>query len=103
MFDFQLRLSGSQRNALYRRLEQARRRGDRRIEPRMLSMLALDEGYTVAEVGRLLAISEQTVRTWMKRLLTAGIAGLLHFRRAHHIPASKRFFLRRTTRQPGFS
>jgi len=87
MFDFQLRLSGSQRKALYRRLEQARRRGDRRVEPRVLSMLALDEGYTVAEVGRLLAISEQTVRTWLKRLLTAGIAGLLRFKRSPGRPA----------------
>jgi len=87
MFDFQLRLSGSQRQALSRRLEKARRGGDRRVEPRVLSMLALDEGYSVAEVGRLLAISEPTVRSWLKRLLSGGIAGLLRFKRAPGRPA----------------
>jgi transposase len=79
MLHFRLTLSGSQREALYRRLGLARPGGDHRQVGRILAILALAEGLTQEAVGELFKISVQTLRNWVQRLLNEGMAGLLRF------------------------
>lgn len=77
---FRLRLSGRQREALYRRLSDARQRGDHRIETRVLTMLGLADGYSIEEVAKLFQVSGQTVRNWLQKLLTGGIDELVRIK-----------------------
>ncbi len=87
MLSFRLRLSGRQREALYRRLSDARQRGDHRIETRVLTMLGLAEGYGIEEVAKLFQVSGQTVRNWLQTLFTSGIEELVRFKRSPGRPA----------------
>ena len=77
MLHFQLRLSGRQRDALYRRLKGARQHGDQRSATRVLVLLGLTEGYAVDDVAGQHKVSGQTVRNWLKRFLIGGVSGLL--------------------------
>lgn len=87
MLHFRLRLSGRQRDALYKRLSGARQRGDSRIETRVLTMLGLAEGYSVEEVSQLFQVSDQTVRNWLEKFLYGGIEELVRIKRSPGRPA----------------
>ena len=86
MLNFQLRLSGRQREALYRRLSDTRQRGDHRIETRVLTMLGLADGYGIDEV-KLFQVSGQTVRNWLQKLFTGGVDELVRMKRSPGRPA----------------
>ena len=87
MLDFQLRLSGRQREALYRRLSGARQRGDQRVVTRVLTMLALADGYSIDQTANLFQVTGQTVRNWLRRFFTAGIDGLVRIATSPGRPA----------------
>lgn len=82
MLHFRLSLSGRQREALYRRLSGARQRGDQRAVTRILAILAVADGLSLEEVARVFRMAVQTLRNWLQRLMTQGIAGLLRFRQS---------------------
>jgi DNA-binding GntR family transcriptional regulator len=85
---FRLTLSGSQGEALYRRLGLARQGGDHRKVERIVAMLALAEGLTQEAVAELFKLSVQTLRNWVQRLLSEGMAGLLRFNKCRVDPRS---------------
>ena len=87
MLSFRLRLSGRQREALYRRLSGARQRGDHRIETRVLTILGVADGYGIEEVAKLFQVSGQTVRNWLQTLFTGGIDELVRMKRSPGRPA----------------
>ena len=96
MLHFRLTLSGRQREALYRRLSQARQRGDGRLETRILAMLGVADGYGIEEVAKLFHITGQTVRNWLQRLLRGGVEALVRVKRAPGRPAKLTKTQRRT-------
>ena len=95
MLHFRLNLSGHQRQALYRRLSTARQRGDHRVAPRVLAMLALGEGHTIEQTAHLFQVSAQSVRNWLQRLLHKGVAGIVQFKK----PPGRRAKLSKTQRR----
>jgi transposase len=76
MLSFHFKLSAAQRMELNGELERARGGGDGARVNRVLSMLALDEGVAVSEVARMLRVSQEAVRGWLKRYLLRGARGL---------------------------
>jgi transposase len=76
MLSFHFKLSAAQRMELNGELERARGGGDGARVNRVLSILALDEGVAVSEVARMLRVSQEAVRGWLKRYLLRGARGL---------------------------
>jgi len=76
MLNFRLGLSGTQRTELDRELVEARRSGDLGRVNRVLSILALAEGMAVSEAARMLKVSREAVRGWLKRYVLLGRLGL---------------------------
>ncbi len=76
MLNFRLGLSGAQRTELEGELEKAKQAGDLPRVNRVLSILALAEGVAVSEVARMLRVSREAVRGWLKRYLLEGVRGL---------------------------
>jgi transposase len=75
MASFHLRLSSAQRAELDRELVRARQIGDLPRVNRVLSILAFAEGMAVSEIARLLKVSREAVRGWLKRYLLDGVKG----------------------------
>ena len=76
MLDFHLKLTKAQRTELDRELVDARRAGDMPRVNRVLSILALTEGVAMSESARMLRVSAEAVRGWLKRYLLLGVSGL---------------------------
>ena len=76
MLNFRLGLSSAQCTELDGELVKARKAGDMPRVNRVLSILALAEGVAVSEAARLLRVSREAVRGWLKRYLLQGVSGL---------------------------
>lgn len=76
MLNFRLGLSGAQRAELDGELVKARQAGDLPRVNRVLAILALAEGLAVSATARVLKVSREAVRGWLKRYLLEGVRGL---------------------------
>jgi len=56
--------------------DEIRRSGESRYDHRLHGVLLVAQGITCPEVGRLLGDGSQTVRDWVRRFETHGLAGL---------------------------
>jgi transposase len=76
MLNFRLGLSGAQRMRLDVELVKAKQAGDMPRVNRVLSILALADGMAVSDIARMLRVSAEAVRGWVKRYLVSGVRGL---------------------------
>jgi len=76
MLIFKLKVSKPQCNDLLEELKRAQRSGDLRWVNRILAILALAEEETVEKVAKMLRVSDEAVRQWIKRFLVGGVIGL---------------------------
>jgi transposase len=76
MLYFHLELSVRHKKALEKQLRKAKNRGDTTMLLRILSILCLAEDNTFGEVAALLAVCEDSVRSWFRKYTTKGIEGL---------------------------
>ena len=83
MLGFRLVLSAPQKRALVKALEVARRQGDLRVITRLLAILSIAENrVSVTEMARLLRVSLESIRQWVKLYLWKGLRGLTHLKRS---------------------
>jgi transposase len=76
MISFKLVLSKSQKISLQESSVRAEKNGDYSKVKRLLSLLLLNTGHTVSETSKLLQVSDQAVRDWIKKYLLNGLWGL---------------------------
>lgn len=76
MLIFKLKVSKSQCNDLLKELKRAQRKGDLRWVNRILAILALAEEEDIQTVAKMLRVSDEAVRQWIKRFLVGGVVGL---------------------------
>lgn len=76
MLAFRFRLSPARRRRLTEKLKGARERGNIQVVNRVLAILALADGASIAEVAHLLRVSDEAVRGWFKTFLVSGLRGL---------------------------
>ena len=76
MITFHLHLSKSKKQDLQVAMHRAEADGDLAKCKRLLSIILLNIGHTIAEVVDILAVSEQAVRNWLSLYLLKGLKGL---------------------------
>nr|MBS0019362.1 helix-turn-helix domain-containing protein [Gammaproteobacteria bacterium] len=76
MLSFRLVLSSEQREALLTHLRAAETRGDLRATKRFLAILAPRENRPIRDVARLLNLTAEAVRAWLRKCLLLGVTGL---------------------------
>jgi hypothetical protein len=76
MLNFRLVLSSEQREALLSHLKAAERRGNLATAKRFLAILALGENRPIQEAVRLLNLTGDAVRSWLRKYLLLGVSGL---------------------------
>lgn len=76
MLAFRFRLNTACRRRLTEKLKVAHAMGTIQVVNRVLAILALADGASVAEVARLLRVSDEAVRGWLKAFLLNGLSGL---------------------------
>lgn len=75
-----IRLTHCTRQQLYRRLHQAYANGSLRVVKRLHALLAIADGLPVRDVAPMLALGEQTVRTYINDFLWRGVASVVYKR-----------------------
>ncbi len=76
MAQFRLRLSKKQREALLKKLNNARRDGIVTVINRILAVLAFADGHSISAIATMLKVNGEAVRSWIKRYLLKGLKGL---------------------------
>lgn len=76
MLNFRLTLHSSQKGALEKRLQTARNLGNMPLINRILSILAVAEGFCQREVAKILQVSEESIRLWLCGFLLRGVRSL---------------------------
>ena len=76
MWNFHLKLSRKQRRELEVELLRARQSGDLPRSNRVLAILALEEGTIPSDIAKMLKVSKESVRLWLKKYLLRGAKGL---------------------------
>lgn len=76
MLNFHLNLTKAQRETLKNKLQAARVSGNLSLLTHVMAILALAEGQTVEQVAKTLHVSEEGTRSWLKKYLLLGVAGL---------------------------
>ncbi len=76
MLIFKLNLSKAHQNDLLEELKRAHQKGDLPWVKRILAVLAFAEGQVIQAVAKMLRVSAEAVRQWIKRLLVGGVVGL---------------------------
>jgi transposase len=77
MMNYRLRLSKKQRDTLRIKLKNAEKVGDIALVKRLLGILAISDNLEIMEVSRLLGVTTEAIRGWIKRFLVGGISGLI--------------------------
>ena len=76
MLNFRLTLQFSQKEVLKTRLNTARNLGNMRLVNRILSILAIAEGFSKQQVANALQVSGESVRLWLCAFVLHGVQGL---------------------------
>jgi transposase len=74
MLNFRLTLYFSQKKALIRKLRSAEQFGNIRLTKRIMAILSLTEGLSTEQVGKLLHVSAESVRLWLRAFLLQGVS-----------------------------
>ena len=83
MLGFRLVLSAPQQRTLVKALEVARRQGDLRVISRLLAILSIAESRaSVTEIARILRVSLESIRQWVKLYRWQGLRGLTPLKRS---------------------
>ncbi len=75
--NFRLSISKSIKVRLHKKMKYAERAGNLSLVKRILAILAIIEDKRISEVAKLLCVSREAIRNWVKRFLVSGIEGLV--------------------------
>ena len=78
MLNFHLIITNKNINALHKKLDEARRKGDLKTVNRITSVLSVGSGYDVKTVAEIMNVSFNTVYDWLKKYLAEGVSGLVN-------------------------
>lgn len=73
---FQFVLSSDQREEFTKKLKQAEQCGDIRWAKRIMAILALADGFSEHAAAKILKVSTESIRMWLKAVLLHGLAGI---------------------------
>ncbi|MEN8221249.1 MAG: IS630 family transposase [Pseudomonadota bacterium] len=78
MLFFYLVLTSEQTQKLRNELAKARRRGNLTLVNRITAVLAVAEsGASLADIAKIICVSTESIRSWVKKYLVSGIRGLI--------------------------
>ena len=74
---FHLNISKSRKEKLRKKMKDAERAGNLPLVKRSMAVLAISEDKMISEVAKLLSVSKEVIRNWVKRFLVSGMRGLV--------------------------